>query len=130
MATNNNNIHAAFNFACTQPLNRRKPLLNRIITYALSPAWSSTTPVDDRSVRAATLIALPFSPAEEAVFEECLLRGEASEVPGAKDTVLMRKIAMARWGEIDQDDELKAVGGRRVEGVNWDDLRRHLNAVV
>lgn len=76
-----------------------------------------------------TLISLPFSPVEEEAFEQCLLHGEASDVPGGKDTVLMRRIALGRWGEVD-NDELKMVGGRRVEGVNWDDLRRHLNSVV
>ena len=43
---------------------------------------------------------------------------------GAKDTAMMRRVATGRLDNL--GDELEALGGRRVEGLNWDDLKHNL----
>ena len=71
------------------------------------------------------LLNLPFNEEEDAWFEETLLSGKAKNLSGAKDTVLMRRVATGKLQNL--DNRLDALGGRRVDGLNWDDLRQSLN---
>lgn len=83
-----------------------------------------------RSRRAMELVGLPFDAVEEQWFEESLLRGSASSFPGAKDTVMMRRLATGQMDGLGA--ELESLGGKKVDGLNWDDLRqsmRHTKSV-
>ncbi|KAK2794210.1 hypothetical protein FQN51_000911 [Onygenales sp. PD_10] len=76
-----------------------------------------------RANRAMDLINLPFNEEEEKWFEECLLQGKAKHLQGAKDTVMMRRVAT---GQLENLSDLEALGGRKIEGLNWDDLKKNL----
>ncbi|KAJ5797776.1 uncharacterized protein N7503_007072 [Penicillium pulvis] len=77
-----------------------------------------------RSKRAMELVGLPLDEDEEEWFEEALLRGSASTLPGAKDTLMMRRLATGRVDGLSA--ELEALGGKKVDGLNWDDLRQSM----
>lgn len=79
------------------------------------------TPGQSRSRRAMELVGLPLDEDEEKWFEHVLLQGNASTLPGAKDTVMMRRLATGRTGEL--IPELESLGGKKIDGLNWDDLR-------
>ena len=79
-------------------------------------------PDDARALRALQLIGLPFTEEEETWFEECLLHGSAAKLPGAKDSVLMRRLAKGRMQTGSSAvDRLK---GSKIDGVNWEDIRK------
>lgn len=77
-----------------------------------------------RSRRAMELVGLPLDEIEEEWFEETLLRGSASSFPGARDTVMMRRLAAGRLDGL--GTELESLGGKKVDGLNWDDLRQSM----
>lgn len=83
-----------------------------------------TTPGQTRSKRAMELVGLPLDEDEEAWFEEALLQGSTSSLPGAKDTVMMRRLAIGRMDGL--GTELESLGGKKVDGLNWDDLRESM----
>jgi hypothetical protein len=73
------------------------------------------------------LVGLPLDEDEEVWFESVLLHGNASTLPGAKDTVMMRRLATGRVSDI--SPELESLSGKKVDGLNWDNLRgsiRHM----
>ena len=74
-----------------------------------------------RSEKALLLISIPFSDEEEQWFEECLLRGAASKLPHASDTVLMRRMALGKVTGTNSD--LNRLTGDKIGGVNWEDIR-------
>ncbi|KKZ65444.1 hypothetical protein EMCG_08716 [[Emmonsia] crescens] len=117
-------ITESFYFARKQPSpSSHRDLLEQLILFVLS----STKPGEARAKRAMELINLPFNAEEESWFEECLLTGNAKHLPGAKDTVMMRRVATGRLQDLNRGD-LEALGGRKIEGLNWDDLRKNLRA--
>ena len=98
----------------------RRSLLEQLITSVLK-----TEAGEHRAKRAMELVNLPVDAQEEEWFDECLLHGKAKHLPGAKDTVMMRRVATGRVDHL--GIELEALGGRRLEGVNWDVLKRNLS---
>ena len=68
----------------------RRALFEQLILAALSAKG------DQSASRAETLISLPFSDEEALWFEEFLLHGKGSSWYGAKDSVVMRRIAAGR----------------------------------
>lgn len=77
-----------------------------------------------RSKRAMELVGLPLGEDEEEWFEEALLHGGARSFPGAKDTVMMRRLATGQLGGL--GTELESLGGKKVDGLNWDTLRQSM----
>lgn len=77
-----------------------------------------------RSKRAIELVGLPLDEDEEAWFEATLLDGSASNFPGAKDTLMMRHLVIGRMEGL--SGELEALGGKKIDGLNWDDLRESM----
>lgn len=67
------------------------------------------------------LVGLPLDEDEEHWFEEALLQGSASTFPGSKDTLMMRRLATGQVEGLAV--ELESLGGKKVDGLNWDDLR-------
>ncbi|KAL4926846.1 uncharacterized protein BDV17DRAFT_283056 [Aspergillus undulatus] len=77
-----------------------------------------------RSRRAMELIDLPFDDQEEAWFEDALLRGKAKMLHGAKDTVMMRRLATGRTTGL--STELESLAGKKIDGLNWDTLKQSM----
>lgn len=107
------NVIEAHRFAKQHPDHRR--LLEHLII-----AIHDEEPSQNRAQRALQLIGLPFSEDEELWFEECLLHGKAARSPGAKDSVLMRRLATGKLQS--GTSGLKRFKGTKLNGVNWDDI--------
>ncbi|PGH19309.1 hypothetical protein AJ80_04062 [Polytolypa hystricis UAMH7299] len=112
-------ITESFYFTRKQDDNLRHELLERLIVFV-----HSTKAGELKANRAMDLINLPLSEVEEQWFEECLLRGKAKHLQGAMDTVMMRRIATGRLENLGHD--LEALDGRRIDGLNWNDLKNNL----
>ncbi|KAL9122447.1 MAG: hypothetical protein Q9187_000992 [Circinaria calcarea] len=76
---------------------------------------------DIRASRAVELLGLPLDEKEEAWLEEYLVKREGNKLAGAKDTIMMRRIAMGRLLEAIEFSE--NLSGRTVDGVSWTTLR-------
>lgn len=84
----------------------------------------SGVPGELRSERGVELVNLPLNEEEECWFEEYLLSGKGRTLQGAKDTVMMRRIAMGNITEAFHD---KAGSNRgQLHGLNWDVLKDSL----
>ncbi|KAG5287135.1 hypothetical protein I7I48_02991 [Histoplasma ohiense] len=117
-------ITESFYFSRKQPSpSSHRDLLEQLIVFVLS----ATKPGETRAKSAMELINLPFNAEEERWFEDCLLTGKARHLPGAKDTVMMRRVATGRLQDLSAGG-LEALGGRKIEGLNWDDLKKNLSA--
>ncbi|PGH16590.1 hypothetical protein AJ79_01696 [Helicocarpus griseus UAMH5409] len=112
-------IIESFYFARKQNDILHRELLEQLIVFVLSSKAGEA-----RASRAMDLINLPFNVEEEEWFEECLLSGKAKHLQGAKDTVMMRRVATGQLENLSSD--LEALGGRKIEGLNWDDLKKNL----
>lgn len=73
------------------------------------------------------LINLPFDAKEEECFEEVLLKGNARALQGAKDTVMMRRLATRKLDNL--STELESLGGKKIDGMNWDNLKQRMRRV-
>lgn len=70
------------------------------------------------------LIGLPLDEKEEQWFEEALLQGSTKALHGAKDTVMMRRLATGKLSGLSAD--LESLGGKKVDGLNWDVLKQSM----
>jgi Nuclear pore complex assembly len=109
------NVIEAYNFAKQNPSHRR--LLEKLVVSIHEEEASEA-----RAERALQLIGLPFTAEEEAWFEDCLLHGAAAKLPGAKDSVLMRRLAMGSTQS--GPASITRLKGSKIDGVNWDDIRK------
>ncbi|KKY23226.1 hypothetical protein UCRPC4_g02954 [Phaeomoniella chlamydospora] len=112
-------VSEAYNFAQKQPDLQHRQLFERLIVSIHTHRTG-----EDRATRAIELVALPFTAEEEAWFEECLLYGSAQQYQNAKDTLIVRRIALGKdpggIGALDRNR------GPKIDGTNWDDLRLSL----
>ncbi|CAG7958356.1 unnamed protein product [Penicillium salamii] len=116
------NVTEAFYFTRKYDEEHRQELFEQLVEFV-----HKASPGQTRSRRAIELVGLPLDEDEEQWFEDVLLRGNASTLPGSKDTVMMRRLATGRLEEI--TPELESLGGKKIDGLNWDDLRgsiRHM----
>lgn len=80
-----------------------------------------------RAARATLLAGLPFSSAEEGWFEDFLLDGKGSKLPGAKDSVMVRRIATGRPATAaTASAALNRLKGENIDGVSWETVRRSI----
>lgn len=100
----------------------RQAFFDQLVEFVLK-----TPAGQHRSRRAMELVGLPLDHDEAEWFEGTLLRGKASSLPGAKDTVMMRRLAIGQMGGL--APELESMGGKKVDGLNWDDLRESMRGV-
>lgn len=70
------------------------------------------------------LINLPFDDTEESWFEDVLLHGLGRTLHGAKDTVMMRRLATGKLSNLSTD--LEALSGKKIDGINWDVLKQSM----
>lgn len=110
-----NNFHYAYHFCQTRVNSERKSLFEQLIVSALSPN------ADQTASRAETLIGLPLSEMEVLWFEDFLLHRNGSSCQGAKDSVVMRRIATGR--DYDDLQSLQRFRGSKIDGINWVDVR-------
>jgi hypothetical protein len=111
-----NSVTEAYDFTTRQDAAKRRSLFEDLVVAVHSEGGSET-----RAERALTLLSLPFIGEEEAWFEECLLYGKGASCNQAKDSVMMRRIAMGRdYQGLGALDRLR---GHKINGVNWDDVR-------
>jgi hypothetical protein len=113
----------AFYFSRSQGPSRHQQLFDQLIHSVLASHAG-----DARGSRALELIALPLSEEEETWFEEYLVEGKGQALPGARDTVMMRKVATGRIGEAVEFG--RKMTGRKFDGVNWASLREGLQQGV
>lgn len=109
-------VTEAFYFSRKYEEYHRRNFFEQLVGFVLK-----TGPGQTRSRRAMELVGLPLGEDEQEWFEESLLHGSANSLPGAKDTMMMRRLAMGRVGA-----ELESLGGKKVDGLNWDDLRQSM----
>ncbi|KAF9891741.1 hypothetical protein FE257_003222 [Aspergillus nanangensis] len=80
-----------------------------------------------RGQRAMELIGLPFDDQEEEWFEHTLLDGSAKPLHGAKDTVMMRRLAAGKLGNLSAN--LESLGGTKIDGsFSKDDVNTETRA--
>ncbi|KAI9925628.1 hypothetical protein ASPWEDRAFT_157261 [Aspergillus wentii DTO 134E9] len=113
------NITEAFYFTRKHDDYNRRGYLEQLIEFVHKTSSGPT-----RSNRAMELIGLPFDDQEEAWFEESLLHGNAKTLHGSKDTVMMRRLATGNLGGL--STELESLGGKKIDGLNWDVLRQSM----
>lgn len=111
-----NSVTEAYNFTKVQEATKRKSLFEDLVVAVHSEGGSEA-----RADRALTLLSLPFTAEEEAWFEECLLYGKGVSCNQAKDSVMMRRLAMGR--DYEGLGALDRLRGHKINGVNWDDVR-------
>ena len=111
-----NSVAEAYNFAKRQDEMRHKSLFEDLVVTVHSDGASEA-----RADRALTLLSLPFTSEEEGWFEECLLYGKGNSCNQARDSILMRRLALGR--DYDGLGALDRLRGHKVNGINWDDVR-------
>ena len=109
------NVVEAYDFARQKP--QHKSLFESLIT-----SIHEEGPSDARAQRALQLLSLPFTAEETSWFEDCLLHGGAAKCPGAKDSVLMRRLAMGDMQSA--PGNVSRLKGSKVDGVNWEEIRK------
>jgi hypothetical protein len=103
-------IVEAYRYGQKQSELKHKMLLEKLIWSVHSEAAD-----DMRAERALLLIGLPLTEQEEGWFEECLLHGGASKLPGARDSILMRRLAVGKHGR----DPVNRHHGPKINGLDW-----------
>lgn len=103
-------VTEAFYFSRNQPEQMRRHLLEVLIG-----AVHQGSPADS----AVQLVNLPFTPEEEAWFQEFLLHGDGQKLRHSKDTVMMRNIGMGNFAS-SLAIQHKNSGG--INGLNWNRL--------
>ncbi|KAI0127592.1 nuclear pore complex assembly-domain-containing protein [Xylariales sp. AK1849] len=106
-ALSRSNVSEALQFSRARPEATREQLFQRLVLSVLDGASS-----EESADRASELASLPFDAAEEEWFKECLRSGEGKRLKTARDTLLMRRIAM---GEVASAGE-KGTWGVVMEG--------------
>ncbi|GAD98785.1 hypothetical protein AN4596.2 [Paecilomyces variotii No. 5] len=113
-------ITEAFYFSRKHGEASRKNYIEQLVVFVHRSSAGQS-----RSNLAMELVNLPFDETEEEWFEDVLLRGKAKALHGAKDTVLMRRLATGKLK--DHSAEVESLGGQKIDGLNWDDLRQSMN---
>ena len=114
-----NNLVEAYYFTRKQDELTHKTLLERLIVKVHEEKIGNT-----RAEQATLLVGLPFSTEEETWFEECLLHGAASKLQGAKDSVIVRRIATGKSAA--EPAILNRLKGGDIDGVSWDIVRKSI----
>ncbi|KAF2086285.1 hypothetical protein K490DRAFT_44601 [Saccharata proteae CBS 121410] len=113
-------VSEAYAFMHTQPSHVQQELLTLLVSAALTHASSA----EERADRSVELVDLPLTGEEEGWMEEFLLNGSGKGLNGARDTVMMRRIATGRYTEALEVGQ--RLTGLRHTGVNWKDVQDKL----
>lgn len=116
-------IVEAYHFAQRQDKTTHETLFEDMLRLLLEENVSAR-----KADRMTLMLSLPLTDEEDQWFEQYLLRGDGSRISGAKDSVIMRRLALGR--SIEGIGALDRYRGTKVNGVNWDDIRTmHQSAV-
>jgi hypothetical protein len=111
-----NSLVEAYYFAQKQQESTHRLLFERLVVSV-----HQEKPTHTRAEKAALLVGLPLTAQEDSWLEECLLHGAASKLPGAKDSLMARRIAVGRFAS--ENSSLQRLKGDKIAGVNWDNVR-------
>ncbi|KAF2459368.1 nuclear pore complex assembly-domain-containing protein [Lineolata rhizophorae] len=122
-------LSSAYFFLRSQPAHTHRSLLEVLITSALTtpqtaPSSAANQGTNTRAERGVELVDLPLTNEEEEWFEQFLLEGKGRGLHGARDTVMMRRVARGRVGKA--LEEGRHLAGRRIEGLSWEGVREGL----
>jgi hypothetical protein len=109
------NVTEAFYFSRGQPEHSRKHMFEMLVAIVLNNSSKET--IADRSVE---MVNLPLSLEEDDWLEDYLLRGEGRQLPGCKDTLIMRKIGTGHFA--DSMALRKRINTHQVDGLDWNML--------
>ena len=98
---------------------QRRHTFERILSYVHSHDAGEL-----RAELGVELIGLPLDESEEHWLEEHLLQGNGKNLHGARDTVIMRQIAMGRTAEASRFADTAKT--RKVDGLDWNLLTQSL----
>lgn len=115
----NRNTTETFYWIRGRPEHEHKALLEILIEETLHGSVRHRVDIS-REAKAAEFVGLPFSDEEERWIETFLTEGKGRTLPGAVDTVIMRRFATGRMVDVANDTTAK---GKRVNGINWDVLK-------
>ena len=116
-------ITETYTFAREQGDPIHRVLFEMLISVALTNETGEA-----RATRCVELVNLPFDEEEEEWFEEHLTNGKGRSLHGARDTIMVRRIAMGKMTDALKEGE--HLSGRRMNGVNWDMVKSGLKAGV
>lgn len=117
-----NNLAEAYYFAKRQDKLNHKSLFEKLVAKVHQEKGGQL-----RATRATLLVGLPFSSEEEVWFEEFLLHGKGAKLPGAKDTVMVRRLATGRSvSAVTENATLNRWKGENIDGVSWENIRRSI----
>ena len=119
----NNSLTEAYYFAQKQQYLRHQMLFEKLVISV-----HQDKPDQSRSEKAGLLVGLPLTAQEETWLEECLMQGAASNLPGAKDTVMARKIVTGRL--TNDAGMLSRFKGDKAGGISWEDVRTGIAEAV
>ena len=108
-------ITEAFSFARAQTPSIHRRLFERMLIFVHGSSSGKL-----RSDRAVELISLPFDGEEQLWFEQFLLEGKGKSLFGAKDTVIMRYMALGQNHKAQNIS--REVKERRIDNMNWASL--------
>lgn len=111
-----NNLVEALYFARGRDATSHRSLFEKLVVKLHQEKASRR-----RADRAVLFVGLRLTAEEEEWLEGCLLSGAASKLPGASDTVLVRRIATGRLS--DQTDAISRFKGEKIDGVDWENVR-------
>ena len=115
-------ITEAFFFSRARGELSHQKLFERLIDFALSASHGTA-----RSPRSIELISLPLNDMEESWLEEYLKAGRGSRLPGARDTIIMRGLAIGRHDAISSQDMNRP--SRKIRGMDWATLGNSMKHV-
>lgn len=110
-------IEFAYNFASKQVASHRRALFEQLIQVSLSSHGSGDRPAEQ-------LVGLPFSQEEVLWFEDFLIKGSGSTLHGARDSVIMRRIATGN--DFVDIQDLQPLRGPKKGVEGWEELRPSL----
>ena len=110
-------ITEAFSFTKSRHPPARRHLFEGLISFSLGSSDGK-----QRSDRSMELIGLPFDKEEQSWFESYLLEGKGRALFGAKDTVIVRYLAIGKEGEAYELS--RQVKERKIDNMNWSSLTR------
>jgi len=113
----------AYHFAKRQPIAKHRMLFEELI---LSIHQEEPSPA--RAERATLLVGMPFTEDEEAWFEDYLLHGKGATCHGAKDSVVMRRVATGR--SLSDVKELDRLREENLGGIGWDNVKAELASAI
>ncbi|KAL8797516.1 MAG: hypothetical protein Q9195_000332 [Heterodermia aff. obscurata] len=116
-------ITEAFFFSRARGELSHQTLFERLIDFALSTSHGTA-----RSPRSIELISLPLNDMEESWLEEYLTAGRGSRLPGARDTVIMRGLALGRHDAISSHDRNRH--SRKIRGMDWATLDNSMKHIL